>query len=62
AEQLGKTDIAINQYNEAIDIEDKYRRQFQEMYPGREIFSRLSEEKYQKAKQRIKYLSEQPAP
>lgn len=58
AEQLGKTDIAINQYNEAINIEDKYRCQFQEMYPGREIFSRLGEEKYQSAKQRIEQLSQ----
>ncbi|GAG79582.1 unnamed protein product, partial [marine sediment metagenome] len=35
AEQLGKTDIAIKHYEEAIDIEDKYRQQFQLMYPGR---------------------------
>ena len=57
AEKLGKTDIAIEHYKEAIDIEDKYRRQFQRMYPGREIFSRLGEEKYQFAKQRITHLS-----
>jgi tetratricopeptide (TPR) repeat protein len=62
AEQLGKTNVAIKHYEEAIDIEDKYRCQFQEMYPGREIFSRLGEEKYKKARQRIKHLSEQPTP
>ena len=62
AEQLGKTDVAIKHYEEAIDIEDKYRLQFQEMYPGQEIFSRLGEEKYQNTKQRIKHLSEQPTP
>jgi len=62
AEQLGKTSFAIDQYNEAINIEDKYRCQFQEMYPGQEIFSRLGEEKYKNAKQRIKHLSEQPTP
>jgi O-antigen ligase/tetratricopeptide (TPR) repeat protein len=57
AEQLGKTDIAVAQYEKAIEIEDAYRNQFKIMYPGREIFSRLGEEKYEKAKQRIKQLS-----
>ena len=56
AEQLGKTDIAIEQYKKAIDIEDAYRSQFQLMYPGRQLFSRLGEEKYQSAKQRVKHL------
>ena len=63
AEQLGKTDVAIKRYEEAIDIEDKYRDQFKIMYPERqEIVSRLGEEKYKNAKQRIKHLSEQPTP
>jgi tetratricopeptide (TPR) repeat protein len=62
AEKLGKTDIAIAQYKKAVEIEDAYRNQFKIMYLGREIFSRLGEEKYEKAKQRIKSLSEQPAP
>ena len=63
AEQLGKTDVAIKHYEEAIDIENKYRDQFKIMYPERqEIVSRLGEEKYQSAKQRIKHLSEQPTP
>jgi len=62
AEQLGKTDIAIAQYEKAIEIEDAYRNQFQLMYPGWEIFSRLGEEKYKDTKQRIKELCEQPAP
>jgi tetratricopeptide (TPR) repeat protein len=63
AEQLGKTDVAIKQYNEAIRIENKYRRQFKIMYPERqEIFSRLGEEEYKSAKQRLKHLSEQPTP
>ena len=59
AEQLGKTDIAIENYKKAVEIEDAYRAQFQQMYPGRQIFSRLGEEKYKNAKQRIKHLSEQ---
>lgn len=59
AEQLEKTALAIKHYNEAIDIEDKYRRQFQRMYPERDkIVSRLGEEKYRKAKQRIEFLSQ----
>jgi tetratricopeptide (TPR) repeat protein len=43
AEKLGKTDIAVAQYEKAIEIEDDYRNQFKIMYPGREIFSRLGE-------------------
>jgi hypothetical protein len=62
AEMLGKTDIAVAQYTKAVEIEDAYRNQFKIMYPGREIFSRLGEEKYEKAKQRIKSLPVQPAP
>jgi O-antigen ligase len=62
AEQLGKTDTAIEQYKKAIEIEDSFRVQFRIMYPDREIFSRLGEEKYQSAKQRIKFLSERPTP
>jgi tetratricopeptide (TPR) repeat protein len=63
AELLGKTDIAIKQYEEAIDIEDEYRAQFQEMYPEREkIVSRLGEEKYQFAKQQLKFLTGQSIP
>jgi hypothetical protein len=61
AEQLGKTDIAVAQYGKAVQIEDAYRIQFKIMYPGRKIFSRLGEEKYEKAKQQIKSLSERPA-
>ncbi len=63
AELLGKTNVAIKQYEEAIDIEDKYRDQFQEMYPEREkIVSRLGEEKYQYAKQQLKFLTGQSIP
>ncbi len=62
AEQLDETDIAVAQYEKTVEIEDAYRNQFKIMYPGREIFSRLGEEKYEKAKQRIKYLSGQLSP
>lgn len=60
AEQLGKTSLAIEHYQKAVEIEDKYRLQFQIMYPAWSVVSRLGEEKYQFAKQRIKLLSKQP--
>jgi len=57
AERLDQNDIASSQYEKAIDIEDSYRAQFREMYPEREeIVSRLGEEKYQFAKQRLKFM------
>ena len=60
AEQLGKTDLAYQEYNEAIGIEDSYRTQFKMMYPKREkIVSRLGEDKYQFATERIKELKKQ---
>ena len=63
AELLGKTDVAIKQYKESIDIEVQYRDQFKEMYPEREkIVSRLGEEKYQYAKQQLKFLTGQSIP
>ncbi|MHC4806349.1 MAG: O-antigen ligase family protein, partial [Planctomycetota bacterium] len=62
-EQLGKTDIAIERYKKAIDIEDSFRNQFQLIYPERKkIVSRLGEDKYKNAKQRIKHLTEQLTP
>jgi len=59
AEQLGRNDLAVEQYQKTIDIEDSYRRQFQIMYPEREkVVSRIDEEKYRFAMKRIKELSE----
>jgi hypothetical protein len=59
AEQLDKTDIAVAQYEKAVEIEDAYRNQFKIMYPGREIVSRLGEDKYEFATERIKSLKKQ---
>jgi len=58
AEQSGKTTVAIEYYKKAVFIEDLYRGQFQVMYPGRDIISRIGEEKYERAKKRIQYLSQ----
>jgi O-antigen ligase len=62
AEDLGKTKAAVEHYRKAIEIEKAYRRQFQVMYPGREIFSRLGEQKYQFARQRIEELTDRTIP
>jgi len=57
AEQLGKTNIALKHYKKAITIEHAYRRQFRRMFPNSELVSRLGNEKYNFAKQRVKELS-----
>jgi hypothetical protein len=59
AEQLGMTDVALDNYRQAVGIEDAYRKQFKIMYPDREIFSRLAKGKYEKAEQQIKSLQAQ---
>ena len=56
AEKLGKNSLALENYKKAVHIEDTYRRQFKVMYPDREIFSRLGQENYDRAKQRITAL------
>ena len=62
AEQLEKTDTAIEHYRKAVYIENSYRDQFREMYPDEDIVSRLGEGKYQFARQRIIQLLKQKAP
>jgi hypothetical protein len=54
AEKLDKTDIAQKEYKKTVEIEDQYRKQFQQMYPGMKIVSRLGEDKYQTAIDRVK--------
>ena len=59
AEYLGKIQTAIEHYRKAIEIEDQYRAQFKLLYPEwKHIVSRLGEEKYQLAVERVKKLSE----
>lgn len=53
AESLGKTDIALENYKKAVEIEDAFRKQFIIMYPSRKPVSRLEEESYNLAKQKI---------
>ncbi len=61
AEKLDRTGAAIEQYKKAVEIEDAYRSQFRIMYPKAKMFSRLGQEEYQLAKQRIEQLSKKQA-
>lgn len=59
AEYLGKPQTAIENYKKAIAIEDEYRAQFRLLYPEwKHVVSRLGEEKYQLALERLKKLTE----
>jgi hypothetical protein len=60
AEDLGQTDLALQNYKIAVQIEDGFREQFKRMYPGRKAVSRLDEDKYFFATQRIKDLEQKP--
>jgi len=63
AEEQGKREIAIEQYEMAVDIEDSYRSQFRTIYPEREdVVSRLGENKYLFAKDRLESLREEESP
>jgi hypothetical protein len=58
ADQMGKTEIAIENYRKAIEIEDEYRRQFKQIYPQQEdIVSRLDSNMYLYSKERVEELS-----
>lgn len=52
AEKLGEDSEAGEYYAEAVRIEESYREQFKVMYPGRDMVSRLGEEKYKYAKEK----------
>jgi O-antigen ligase len=54
AEQMGRPHVALGHYRKAVEIEDGYRQQFRTMYPDREpVVSRLGEEEYRFAQERI---------
>jgi tetratricopeptide (TPR) repeat protein len=59
AEKCGRTQLATDSYAKAVDIEDAFRRQFAGMYPGwKKPVSRLGEQNYQFAKQRLSALGQ----
>ncbi|MHC4187356.1 MAG: O-antigen ligase family protein [Planctomycetota bacterium] len=60
AEKLGNNKLALEHYNKTVEIEDAFRSQFAVMYPEREMISRLGNEKYNVAKQKIERLQLQP--
>jgi hypothetical protein len=60
AEDLGQTDLALQNYKIAVQIEDGFREQFKLMYPGRKVLSRIDEDKYFFATQRINDLEQKP--
>jgi O-antigen ligase/tetratricopeptide (TPR) repeat protein len=55
AETLNKNDLALQQYQKAVEIEYAFRTQFMIMYPDRKIVSRLGQDKYHSAKQKIEF-------
>jgi hypothetical protein len=60
ADDLGQTDLALQNYKMAVQIEDGFREQFKLMYPDRKAVSRLNEDKYFFATQRINDLEQKP--
>jgi len=56
AENLGKINLAREHYKKAVEIEDSFRAQFKQMYPDRPVFSRLGQNNYETALQKIENL------
>ncbi|MBN1456961.1 MAG: DUF3808 domain-containing protein [Sedimentisphaerales bacterium] len=59
SERTGDVLEALECYTKAIDIENAYRHQFEIMYPYQKVMSRLGEENYKFALERIKVLNTQ---
>jgi len=60
ADQSGRSETAIEEYRDSIEIENQYREQFRLMYPEREeVVSRIGEENYQFATLRLRELTEE---
>jgi hypothetical protein len=58
ADQMNKTEIAIEDYAKAVEIEDEYRAQFKQLYPERkDVVSRIDNKDYKYAKKRVEELS-----
>jgi len=62
AERINNLQLAEERYRQAVRIEDSFREQFRQMYPGRKIVSRLGEERYSLAKQRLSDLQRKGQP
>ena len=57
ADQRGKSSIAIEHYKRAVQIEQSYQKQFEQMYPNKQTFSRLGWDKYRFVKRRYRELT-----
>jgi len=55
-EQLGKMNLALEHYEKAVEIEDSFRAQFKQMYPDCTPFSRLGQNNYETALQKIEKI------
>jgi hypothetical protein len=53
AEKMNQPQKAIEHFRRAVEIEDQYRSQFAEMYPGYPLCSRLGQQRYEYARQYI---------
>jgi len=57
AEELGRPEQAVRYLEAALDIEQRYRQQFQIMYPNQpEIISRLGPGRYEDLLERLNRL------
>jgi hypothetical protein len=53
AEKMNQPQKAVEHFRRAVEIEDQYRQQFAEMYPGYPLCSRLGQNRYEYAKNYI---------
>ena len=59
AEALGRTSLALEHYERAVEIEQAFQEHFRRMYPGRSVVSRLGAERYEMAQRRVEQLRNQ---
>ena len=62
ADQLDAPEMALEHYQRAVEIENLYQKQFRQMYPDAQLFSRLGSAEYNHALTRIEQLSHQIEP
>lgn len=57
AQQLDSTNLAIEHYKKAIEIEDAFAAEYKIMYPGQKASSRMGQSKYLEAKEKLEELT-----
>ncbi|MHC4224870.1 MAG: hypothetical protein ACYSUN_12830, partial [Planctomycetota bacterium] len=58
AEKLSEPKLALEHYKKTVEIEEAFQQQFKIMYPDREMITRVGEDKYNLAKQKVQQLSQ----